>query len=84
MLNFPSPEADYALLPLIGVTALTGLPLWIALLIKICVYWTKRVFCGASIQNNDLLADEVEKKKFVPAITEEADFKSACQHSHFK
>ncbi len=78
MLNFPSPEADYALLPLIGVTALTGLPLWIALLIKICVYWTKRVFCGASIQKNE--ADEVEKKKFVPATTEKVD----CQHSHFK
>jgi hypothetical protein len=33
-LNFPSPECDYALLPLIAVVMLTTLPLWLLLIIK--------------------------------------------------
>jgi hypothetical protein len=34
LFNFPSPECDYAILPLISVATLTPLPLWIIYLIK--------------------------------------------------
>ena len=30
--NFPSPESDYAILPLISVSSLTTIPLWFLLL----------------------------------------------------
>ncbi len=30
--NFPSPESDYAILPLISVSLLTTIPLWLLLL----------------------------------------------------
>lgn len=34
MLNFESPDSDYALLPLIAVATITTFPLWIVFLIK--------------------------------------------------
>lgn len=34
MINFPSPESDYALLPLIAVSTITTLPLWVLFLVK--------------------------------------------------
>ena len=34
MLNFPSPESDYALLPLVAISSITTLPLWTLLMIK--------------------------------------------------
>ena len=42
-LNFPSPESDYAFLPLIAVTTLTGLPLWILLVVKMHSYIRKQI-----------------------------------------
>jgi len=72
MLNFPSPEADYALLPLIGVTTLTALPLWIALLVKICVYWIKRAFYENKTPKTDIKVNQNENKKFIPT-TENSD-----------
>jgi hypothetical protein len=42
-LNFPSPQSDYALLPLIAVTALTGLPLWLIFLVKTVVETFKNI-----------------------------------------
>ena len=33
--NFPSPESDYAILPLISVTSFTTIPLWLFLIFKI-------------------------------------------------
>ena len=34
MLNFPSPESDYALLPLVAISSITTVPLWCILLVK--------------------------------------------------
>jgi sodium/bile acid cotransporter 3/5 len=34
MLNFPSPESDYALLPLVAISCITTLPLWLILIVK--------------------------------------------------
>jgi predicted Na+-dependent transporter len=34
MLNFPSPESDYALLPLVAISSITTVPLWIVLFAK--------------------------------------------------
>lgn len=34
MLNFPSPESDYALLPLVAISSITTVPLWLILIIK--------------------------------------------------
>lgn len=43
MLNFPSPESDYALLPLIAISTITTVPLWILLFIKMCVKNIRKV-----------------------------------------
>jgi hypothetical protein len=43
MMNFPSPESDYALLPLVAVSLVTNLPLWAILLTKISVEKYKKV-----------------------------------------
>ena len=43
MLNFPSPQSDYALLPLIAISTITTVPLWILLFIKTCVYNSRKV-----------------------------------------
>lgn len=43
MLNFPSPQSDYALLPLIAISTITTVPLWILLFIKTCVYNIRKV-----------------------------------------
>jgi predicted Na+-dependent transporter len=34
MLNFPSPESDYALLPLVAISSITTVPLWFVLFAK--------------------------------------------------
>ena len=55
MLNFPSPESDYALLPLIAVTCLTTVPLWFLLLVKtVKNYLLNRKNAENSIRNDKI------------------------------
>ncbi len=69
MLNFPSPEADYALLPLIAVTALTGVPLWISLFLKIAIYWFDKITGRGSSDLPKMISKEpsavAEKEGFI-------------------
>ena len=77
MLNFPSPDSDYALLPLLSVIALTGLPLWIGLLVKIIKSLIIVMFCKNTTNGQDLEKKQVEGKKLMePAKPiNEIDFK---------
>ena len=41
--NFPSPEADYGVLPLMAVAFLTPMPLYAILVVTKIVAWRKRI-----------------------------------------
>lgn len=56
MLNFESPDSDYALLPLIAVATITTLPLWILLLIK-------KIITKKEIDNSKILKFGCENQK---------------------
>ena len=60
-LNFPSPESDYAFLPLIAVTTLTGLPLWILLVVKTVA----DAFIHKKTDQHVDASTENEEKKFI-------------------
>jgi predicted Na+-dependent transporter len=56
--NFPSPQSDYAILPLISVSALTGIPLWLALLVN-------------ALRNRFCPSKDNKKQQEMPIITKE-------------
>lgn len=67
--NFPSPESDYAILPLISVTTFTTIPLWFYLMIKIIR--DKKKFCLFNKKENEENGNE--EIKFEPVIKEADD-----------
>ncbi len=62
MMNFPSPESDYALLPLVAVSLVTNLPLWAILLVKISVEKYKKVQASKKNKEIDKQYDEQDKQ----------------------
>lgn len=59
--NFPSPEADYAALPLIGVSLFTNLPLYLIYLITRVYHHFQKKRKNQKNKTNNLNLEETEK-----------------------
>jgi len=59
--NFSSPDADYALLPLIGVSVFTVLPLVIIYIFSETFKCIKRKKDAKKSRKSDLIIEEIEK-----------------------
>ena len=75
ILNFPSPESDYAILPLMTVGFLTAIPLWIGLIIvnlkkKLIDKWLKNRTKIKNLDNETCEEnEELNKNKELEAIS---------------
>ncbi len=69
--NFPTPEADYAILPLISIGILTNLPLYTALIVK---KFVKKRQIKKKMLNTNPNVDQCEMIKLHEAIN-----KTDCQ-----
>jgi len=59
MMNFPSPESDYALLPLVAVSLVTNLPLWTIFFVKISIEKYKKV---KALKKNKAISKQYDEK----------------------